>query len=178
MKFENSWFHGALAAVALALAPAALASNVGGNQGAQGTQESQQYTQGVQASDAVMIKVPIKENGEENTVLAEMRLITNTGRDAPADYAEAFNAGQAILKDRIVQDQTVDGSKSWWYGWNNWYGTNWYYNYYNTYSPYYSYYYGYGYPYYYNYSYPSYYDYYGSSYYPYYGYRYYWYARR
>lgn len=170
MNRNRTWFRAAMAAAALTLSvPTVFATDD------VATDKAPNNAATVSVPDAVMIRVPIDQAGQEYTNAAELRVINGYGRYATGDLATLFNYGQPVTKDQILNQKTA--SKDYWYGWNNWYGNGWYYNYYYNYSPYYSYYNGYGNPYYYYYSYPSYYNYYGYGYYPYYGYRYYWYAR-
>ena len=119
----------------------------------------------VKSSNGVILRVQINDQGQENTVTADLRVYTGD-EVKPEDLPKAFEKSVEASKQPVATG-SGDSSTSWW-GWNNWYGSGWYNPYYYySYNPYYYYgsYYNYGNPYYYNYWYGNY------------GYRYYYYNR-
>jgi hypothetical protein len=140
------------------------------------------YTEYVKQSEAVVIKVPINERGEELVEAAEMRTYAGdavTSSDNVKIKA-AFEVGETIEGTPQLSDGDISRDSSTW-GWRGWHGRHgynygynygYYNNYYYNYSP--SYYGGGGY---YNYGSPYYYDNYNYGGGSYYGYRYYYYPR-
>jgi hypothetical protein len=138
----------------------------------------------LQASEGLIIKVPINEAGEELVSEAETR-ITTEAVGSESDYATAFDSGTAVNLDEAVTEFDVAADSAT-YGW--YYGRSHYrdYSHYRTpgywsssyYRSYYPSYYSYGsyYPYYR----PTFRTYYGSygHHYRHYGHRYYHYGRR
>lgn len=131
---------------------------------------SRGFLSDVQASKALVLRVPINERGEENTSMASMRLYQgDEDLSQGADIVTAWDESKSIDDQPTVSgDAPTDGSTWGWYGYR---GRGWarpYY--YSGYTPY-AYYYGSSY----YYRTPSYYSYY-SPYYGSYGYRYYYYG--
>lgn len=130
---------------------------------------AQGFLADVQATKAVVIRVPINEQGEENTSAAMMRMYQgDTDLSQGQEIVDAFTSGKSVDSQPTFSDTPTDSSTWGWYGYRG-YGWRSPYYYYG-YRPY-AYYGGYSYRYYT----PSYYSYYGS-YYPYSGYRYYYYS--
>lgn len=124
----------------------------------------------VAASKAVVIQVPVNEQGEELTSAASARLYSGVD-DATADNLKAvYDASLDISGQRqlTASDISLDSSTSGWYRYNYNYG--WYNGYYNNYQPYYYNYGSYNY-----YGYPTYYSNYYNPTGSYWGYRYYYY---
>ena len=133
-------------------------------------------TAAVRASDGVMIRVPVDDQGRELAVASELRVI-DTNAAAPSDLPSVWDSGTDM--SRVPQvDSSTDADSSTFWGWHSWRSNvnNWYpAYYYNSYVP--AYYYG-GYAY--NYGYPVYGNYYAPFVYggyPAWGYRYYYYPR-
>lgn len=133
-------------------------------------------TSAVRASDGVMIRVPVDDQGRELAGASELRAI-DTNASAPSDLPSVWNAGTDMTNVPQV-DSSTDADSSTFWGWHSWrpYVNNWYpAYYYNSFVP--AYYYG-GYAY--NYGYPVYGNYYAPFVYggyPAWGYRYYYYPR-
>ena len=133
-------------------------------------------TAAVRASDGVMIRVPVDNQGRELAAASEMRVI-DTNASAPSDMPSVWGTGSDMTNVPQV-DSSTDGDSSTYWGWGGWRPnlSHWYpAYYYNSYVP--SYYYG-GYAY--NYGYPVYGNYYQPFVYggfPAWGYRYYYYPR-
>ena len=135
-------------------------------------------TSSVQGSAAVMIRVPVDEQGRELAIASELRVIQQETSNSSAGLQNQWNTGLDVSTAPVVDSSTdADSSTRW--GWNSWhpYSGNWYNPYYyNNYRP--TYYYG-GYNY--NYGYPTYGNFYQpfmyNGYYPAWGYRYYYYPR-
>lgn len=129
----------------------------------------------VRSSEAVMIRVPINDRGQENTGAAEIRVHQGDGQvGAPQDFVTAWDSSQDGSNQPVqsLDDSDTSDSSTWWWGWRAWRHHGWYNNYYYSYRPayfYYGNYYSYSTPYYYN-------NYYGYTS-PVYGYRYYYYPR-
>ena len=120
------------------------------------------FVKKVEASKGVVIRVPVNEQGEENTQKAELRVHVNgTSVQSSSDVLNAWaQSADASKQQEVKADETVDSSTCGWWGYryNTWARPY----YYTTYRPTY-YYYGSYYPYTYRYNYTSY------------GYRYYYY---
>lgn len=133
------------------------------------------WAQRVQASQGVVVRVPVNDRGEELTSAATARLSDSTSsQTAGAGIKAAYENGTDLSNAGRLSDTSTNTSRdssTWgWYSWNYDYG--WRNNYYyDSYRPYYTYggnYWYYGNPYSYSYYYPS--DYYW-------GYNYYYYPR-
>ena len=104
----------------------------------------------VEASDAVMIRVPTDGRGGENTSAAEIRVVTNGSiNGGPSDYLATWDSATDATQQPIA---TVSGDSNTssnrdastnYYGWNPWRGNGVYQNYYANYRP--TYYYGFNY---------------------------------
>jgi hypothetical protein len=129
------------------------------------------WTQRVQASQGVVVRVPVNDRGEELTSAATARLSDSTSTNGPAIKAAYEHGTDLSTVARFSDTSTSRDSSTWgWYSWNYDYGwrSNYYYD---SYRPYYTYggnYWSYGNPYSYSYYYPSSY---------YWGYNYYYYPR-
>lgn len=120
----------------------------------------------VERSQAVVLKVPINELGEEDTSRAEMRLLTKEVLvESLRDVQTAWDQSRDISEQPVISDdEIVDGSTWGWFGWRS-YHRRWapaYY--YSNYRPVYC-------------NYGNYYRYGASHYYSSYSYRYYYYPR-
>lgn len=178
MRQRSSFLKPLMCGLALMLLPS---TAVRGDDGDSSADASAGFHTSVEASQAVMIRVPVNANGEEDTTAAAIRVYTGpqvTG--TPSDFATAWNSAVDGTSQPVVNtagDSSTSMFNGGYYGWYNPYRYNgWYSNYYSNYYPQYYYsgsYYNYGYPYYSNYSNNWYYGN-GYNYY----YRYYWYPRR
>ena len=161
-----------LIANALVFAPVAFADGDSSSDAAAG------FVQTLDASEGLMVLVPVNDKGEELVSAAETRIVKE-GFSIDGDFQTAFTESEVVNTDAGVTDVDVNADSAtsgWYYGSSyrnhRYYRTNnvWCPTYYNSYSP--SYYYQ-GYRY--SYQRPVYRSYPGRG--QYYGYRYYYYGR-
>jgi hypothetical protein len=124
---------------ALVFAPAAFADGDSSSDAAAG------FVQNLDASEGLMVVVPINDKDEELVSAAETRIVKE-GFSIEGDFATAFNAAEPVDTDAAVTDVDVnsDSATSGWYYGNTTYRNHRYYRstnvwcptyYYRTYTP-------------------------------------------